>query len=803
MPNNKVRSISMTESDDRNHNNAHETAHDAPHSHDHDGAHRHEHDGCACTNNAHETEHEPPYAHNHDGAHTHKHDGCACADNAHGTAQDAANSHGHDGAHWHAHGGCACTESAHGAAHDAPHPHEHDGCACTDNAHEPAHDAAHSHGHDCGHHHTPGGAGRSCCSDMHCGCGGHEHALQLKQLIGAAALFAAAAVIKHLSIASGALFLVAHLLCGKPVVLQAVRNMLGGRLFEEQFLMTAASIAAAGLGLHGEAAAIMLFYQVGEFFQDYAVDKTQKSIRALMDIRPDKATVIRNGAAIDVPAQDVRVGECVQVKAGERIPVDGVIIKGASFVNNAQLTGESAPLEVREGAEVFSGALNLRGLLEIRTSRPAEESAAARIIKLTQESAEKKTRTERFITRFSKVYTPIVCIAALLVATVPALLTGDVRTWIARAIIFLVVSCPCAMVISVPMAFFSGIGLAARKGILLKGSRSIEALANLKTAAFDKTGTLTKGTFTVTEVHPGAAAFSAEELVALAAHAEAFSDHPVSKSLKAAHHGECCRNIKTADAEEMSGMGIRITVDGRTVLAGNEKLMAENHIDCAMRCLADDAGTLVHIAVDGAYAGHIVIADEIKPDAAQAVADLKRLGVRKIVMLTGDESKTAHKMAQEAGISAVYTNLLPEDKVHKIEELLQDLETGGKKCGALAFAGDGINDAPVLSRADVGIAMGALGADAAVEAADVVIMSDEPSKIAEAVRLSKRTLRIVRQNIVLSLGVKGAVMLLGAAGIAGMWLAVFGDVGVAVLAVLNSMRMLASKSDEHCVIGEE
>ena len=359
------------------------------------------------------------------------------------------------------------------------------------------------------------------------------------------------------------------------------------------------------------------------------------------------------------------------------------------------------------------------------------------------------------------------------------------------------------MVISVPMAFFSGIGLAARKGILLKGSRSIEALANLKTAAFDKTGTLTKGTFTVTEVHPGAAAFSAEELVALAAHAEAFSDHPVSKSLKAAHHGECCRNIKTADAEEMSGMGIRITVDGRTVLAGNEKLMAENHIDCAMRCLADDAGTLVHIAVDGAYAGHIVIADEIKPDAAQAVADLKRLGVRKIVMLTGDESKTAHKMAQEAGISAVYTNLLPEDKVHKIEELLQDLETGGKKCGALAFAGDGINDAPVLSRADVGIAMGALGADAAVEAADVVIMSDEPSKIAEAVRISKRTLRIVRQNIVLSLGVKGAVMLLGAAGIADMWLAVFGDVGVAMLAVLNSMRMLASKSDEHCAIGEK
>ncbi len=694
-------------------------------------------------------------------------------------------------------------------AHDSAH--EHDGCACAGKA---AHHHNGAHVHECGAHHEHGDAGCSCCSHghMHCGCGGHEHALQLKQIIGAAALFAAAVVIKHLpfpqldaqlavtgnvrDFASGALFLLSYLLCGKPVVLQAVRNIIGGRLFEEQFLMTAASIGAACLGLHAEAAAIMLFYQVGEFFQDYAVDKSQKSIRALMDIRPDKATVIRNGAAIEVPAEDVRAGDTVQVKAGERIPVDGVIIKGASMINNAQLTGESAPIDVSEGAEVFSGALNLRGLIEIRATRPAAESAAARIIKLTQESAEKKTRTERFITRFSKIYTPIVCIAALLVAIVPALLTRDAHTWIYRAIIFLVVSCPCAMVISVPMSFFSGIGLAARKGILLKGSASIEALSNLKTAVFDKTGTLTKGTFTVTEVHPGAtSAFSKEELIALAAHAEQFSDHPVSKSLKAAHHGDCCSKIKTDGAEELSGKGIRITIDGRLVLAGNEKLMAENYIDCAMRCLDEDAGTLVHLAVDGAYAGHIVIADEIKPDAAQAVADLKRLGVKEIVMLTGDESKTAHKTAAEAGIAAVYTNLLPEDKVHKIEELLQQLEKGGKKCGALAFAGDGINDAPVLSRADVGIAMGALGADAAVEAADVVIMSDEPSKIAEAVRLSKRTLRIVRQNIVLSLGVKAAVMLLGAAGITGMWLAIFGDVGVAVLAVLNAMRMLASKAD--------
>ena len=566
-----------------------------------------------------------------------------------------------------------------------------------------------------------------------------------------------------------------------------------GKVFEEQFLMSLASIGAIGLGEYPEAAAIMLFYQIGEFFQDYAVDKSRKSINALMEIRPDKATVVRGGEKIEIRADEVQIGETIIVKPGERIPIDGVVIGGKSFVNNSQLTGEGVPQEVYEGIEVFSGAVNTQGVLEIRTLRPAGDSAAARILKLAEESSEKKTRTERFITRFSKVYTPIVCILAVLTALVPSIITGDVKTWLSRAIIFLVVSCPCALVISVPLSFFSGIGSAARQGILFKGSAGMEALSNVRTAVFDKTGTLTKGSFIVTETHPAnPEKISGEELIVIAAHAECFSNHPVSKSLKEKHHGDCCKRIHAKGAEELSGRGIKIEIDGKLILAGNETLMSENNIEFDMDCLKDDAGTFVHVAVDGEYAGHIVIADEIKDGAKEAVRDLKTLGVKNAVMLTGDAEKTAKKTAAELGINAVYANLLPEDKVRIVEELLSPQKDCGRR-GTLFFAGDGINDAPVLSRADAGIAMGALGTDAAIEAADVVIMSDEPSKIAQAVRLSKRTLGIVYQNIAFSLGVKAAIMALGAAGITGMWLAVFGDVGVTFLAVLNAMRMLVKR----------
>ena len=709
-------------------------------------------------------------------------------------------------------GECNCTHHHGECEHE--HSHEHDGHTHIhehEHSHEHTHEHNHSHEHEHSHTHEHGtlhGNIRcSCCAheDGHC----EDEESPVKRIAASLIFFAAAMAVKYAPFAfldmsvkiagnvreaaSVVLFLASFLLCGKDVVLQAVQSILKGKVFEEQFLMSLASIGAIGLGEYPEAAAIMLFYQIGEFFQDYAVDKSRKSINALMEIRPDKATVVRGGEKIEIRADEVQIGETIIVKPGERIPIDGVVIGGKSFVNNSQLTGEGVPQEVYEGIEVFSGAVNTQGVLEIRTLRPAGDSAAARILKLAEESSEKKTRTERFITRFSKVYTPIVCILAVLTALVPSIITGDVKTWLSRAIIFLVVSCPCALVISVPLSFFSGIGSAARQGILFKGSAGMEALSNVRTAVFDKTGTLTKGSFIVTETHPAnPEKISGEELIVIAAHAECFSNHPVSKSLKEKHHGDCCNRIHAKGAEELSGRGIKIEIDGKLVLAGNETLMSENNIVFDMDCLKDDAGTFVHVAVDGEYAGHIVIADEIKDGAKEAVRDLKTLGVKNAVMLTGDAEKTAKKTAAELGINAVYANLLPEDKVRIVEELLSPQKDGGRR-GTLFFAGDGINDAPVLSRADAGIAMGALGTDAAIEAADVVIMSDEPSKIAQAVRLSKRTLGIVYQNIAFSLGVKAAIMALGAAGITGMWLAVFGDVGVTFLAVLNAMRMLVKR----------
>lgn len=588
--------------------------------------------------------------------------------------------------------------------------------------------------------------------------------------------------------------LAAYLLVGYGVVKSAVKNILRGEFFDEKFLMSVASLGAVCIGQLPEAVAIMLFYQIGERFEDYAVDKSEKSINALMEIRPDTANVIRGGKEITVKAEEVQPGETIVVKPGERIPVDGIITKGSSFLDNSAITGESVPVEITEGAEVFSGAINKNSAIEIRTVRLSEDSAASRIIKMVEFSSQKKTKTERFITRFSRIYTPAVCILALSVAIIPSITIGLSKgewqwsEWVYRAISFLVVSCPCAIVISVPLTFFGGIGAASRNGILMKGSSSVEALSRIRTAVFDKTGTLTKGIFAVSEICPADASISKDALIALAAHAEAKSNHPVAKSLGAAHSGECCKRQNLSDAEEIAGQGIKVNLNGNIILAGNETLLKENKVlNFDSGAAKEKAGTIIHIAENGKYLGFIVISDQIKDDAKTAIKNLKKTGVSKIVMLTGDSGKAAEKAASQLGITEVFSELLPQDKVSKIEILLEELKNSN---GKVAFAGDGINDAPVLARADVGIAMGALGSDAAIESADVVIMTDEPSKVADSIKISKKTMSIVRQNIVFSIGIKVLIMLASGIGIGSMWLAVFGDVGVSFLAVLNSMRAL-------------
>ncbi len=637
-----------------------------------------------------------------------------------------------------------------------------------------------------------------------------ENEISLARIITAGILLVAAEILEHIKLSDfiknfylidtyqqyifTGICLAAYLLVGYGVVKSAVKNILRGEFFDEKFLMSVASLGAVCIGQLPEAVAIMLFYQIGERFEDYAVDKSEKSINALMEIRPDTANVIRGGKEITVKAEEVQPGETIVVKPGERIPVDGIITKGSSFLDNSAITGESVPVEITEGAEVFSGAINKNSAIEIRTVRLSEDSAASRIIKMVEFSSQKKTKTERFITRFSRIYTPAVCILALSVAIIPSITIGLSKgewqwsEWVYRAISFLVVSCPCAIVISVPLTFFGGIGAASRNGILMKGSSSVEALSRIRTAVFDKTGTLTKGIFAVSEICPADASISKDALIALAAHAEAKSNHPVAKSLGAAHSGECCKRQNLSDAEEIAGQGIKVNLNGNIVLAGNETLLKENKVlNFDAGAAKEKAGTIIHIAENGKYLGFIVISDQIKDDAKTAVKNLKKTGVSKIVMLTGDSGKAAEKAASQLGITEVFSELLPQDKVSKIEILLEELKnTNGK----VAFAGDGINDAPVLARADVGIAMGALGSDAAIESADVVIMTDEPSKVADSIKISKKTMSIVRQNIVFSIGIKVLIMLASGIGIGSMWLAVFGDVGVSFLAVLNSMRAL-------------
>lgn len=637
-----------------------------------------------------------------------------------------------------------------------------------------------------------------------------ENEISLARIITAGILLVAAEILEHIKLSDfiknfylidtyqqyifTGICLAAYLLVGYGVVKSAVKNILRGEFFDEKFLMSVASLGAVCIGQLPEAVAIMLFYQIGECFEDYAVDKSEKSINALMEIRPDTANVIRGGKEITVKAEEVQPGETIVVKPGERIPVDGIITKGSSFLDNSAITGESVPVEITEGAEVFSGAINKNSAIEIKTVRLSEDSAASRIIKMVEFSSQKKTKTERFITRFSRIYTPAVCILALSVAIIPSITIGFLKDewqwseWVYRAISFLVVSCPCAIVISVPLTFFGGIGAASRNGILMKGSSSVEALSRIRTAVFDKTGTLTKGIFAVSEICPADASISKDALIALAAHAEAKSNHPVAKSLGAAHSGECCKRQNLSDAEEIAGQGIKVNLNGNIVLAGNETLLKENKVlNFDSGAAKEKAGTIIHIAENGKYLGFIVISDQIKDDAKTAVKNLKKTGVSKIVMLTGDSGKAAEKAASQLGITEVFSELLPQDKVSKIEILLDELKNSN---GKVAFAGDGINDAPVLARADVGIAMGALGSDAAIESADVVIMTDEPSKVADSIKISKKTMSIVRQNIVFSIGIKVLIMLASGIGIGSMWLAVFGDVGVSFLAVLNSMRAL-------------
>lgn len=590
------------------------------------------------------------------------------------------------------------------------------------------------------------------------------------------------------------LFLIPYLIAGYDVLLKAARNIGNGQVFDENFLMTIATLGAFALVLFpdsqphmAEGAAVMLFYQVGELFQGYAVGKSRQSIADMMDIAPDFANVMRDGKLVQVDPYEIGVGDEIVVKPGERVPLDGTIAEGSTQLDTAALTGESVPRHVEEGAEVISGCVNMTGKITVKVSKPFEQSTVSRILELVESASEKKAQTENFITRFARYYTPIVTIGALVLAVLPPLLFGQSWSdWIERGLTFLVVSCPCALVISVPLSFFGGIGGASRLGILVKGGNYLEALSHTETVVFDKTGTLTNGSFNVVAVHPDAAAEVDPDLIlSIAAHAEAYSDHPIAVSVKEAFTGEIDQS-RIADVREEGGHGVRAVVDERVVLVGNDKLMREEGIayhDCEL------TGTILHVSIDGKYAGHIIIADVVKEDAAECIKRLHAAGVRKTVMLTGDRAEVAKAVAEKLGLDEYHGKLLPEDKVNQVERLLGETSEKGK----LAFVGDGINDAPVLTRADIGIAMGAMGSDAAIEAADIVLMDDKPSKIASAIRIARKTMRIVWQNIVFALGVKFAVLVLAAVGLATMWLAVFADVGVAILAILNAMRCMRVK----------
>ena len=609
----------------------------------------------------------------------------------------------------------------------------------------------------------------------------------LVRIIVAAVLFAAGGLLHLEGWAELGVYLVCYAVIGWDIVWKAITNILHGQVFDENFLMTIATVGALILGEHSEGVAVMLFYQVGEWFQSYAVSKSRRSITSLMDIRPDYANIEQGGKLVQVDPEDVKIGDTIIVKPGERVPLDGKIIKGSSTLDTSALTGESMPREVEAGMEVISGCINQTGILTIQTTKAFGESTVAKILDLVENASDKKGKMENFITRFARYYTPVVVFAALALAILPPLVTGQAFSiWIYRALTFLVISCPCALVISIPLSFFGGIGGASKIGVLVKGSNYLEALAYTETVVFDKTGTLTKGSFAVTEIH--ANGMEDEELLELAAYAEDYSNHPISLSIQKAY-GKKIDNSRITDVQEIAGHGVQAVIDGMTVLAGNAKLMEREHISYTA---PNAIGTVVYVAFDGRYAGCIVIADEVKADAPAAIKELKAAGIRRTVMLTGDADAVGQDVARHLGLDRAYTELLPADKVDRVEELLAQKSDKGM----LAFVGDGINDAPVLARADVGIAMGALGSDAAIEAADVVLMTDEPSKIAAVMQIARKTIRISNENIVFALGVKFLVLILGALGRANMWAAVFADVGVSVIAILNAIRAMRVKRFE-------
>ena len=637
----------------------------------------------------------------------------------------------------------------------------------------------------------------------------------LSRIIAAFIIYITLAVADHMEIlpeglgvwGKMALYLVPYVLIGWDIVYKAFRNIRNGQVFDENFLMTVATFGAFGVGEYSEAVAVMLFYQVGELFQSYAVNRSRQSITELMDICPEYANIEEDGQLKQVDPDDVQVGDIIVVKAGERIPLDGKVVFGNSMVDTSALTGESVPRKVAEGDDIISGCVNGSGLLRVQVTKEFDDSTVAKILELVENASSKKAHVENFITRFARYYTPLVVMGAVLLAVIPPLFFG--QSWsegIRRACTFLVISCPCALVISVPMSFFSGIGAASKKGVLIKGSNYLEALSEMDTIVFDKTGTLTKGEFKVTEIHavagspvpeasevPRTRVWAASQpsdekkrsLLELAALAESYSDHPISRSIKDAW-GDTMDLNRVSNAREISGHGVRAEIDGHTVLAGNSKLMKEMNV-AYQECMS--MGTVVYVAMDGIYCGYIVIADSIKDEAFEAIKNLKKVGVRRTVMLTGDKKEVGEAVAARLGLDEVHAELLPDGKVAKVEELLAGLHGKDK----LAFVGDGINDAPVLSRADIGIAMGSMGSDAAIEAADIVLMDDDPSKISDVVRISRRTMSIVKQNIIFALGVKAIVLLMGAFGMANMWEAVFADVGVSVIAILNAMRALSLK----------
>ena len=588
------------------------------------------------------------------------------------------------------------------------------------------------------------------------------------------------------------LYLAAYIVIGYDILRKAFKGILNKQVFDENFLMAVATVGAIALAVYersadlSEAVAVMLFYQIGELFQSYAVGKSRRNISALMDIRPDYANIEKDGQLERVDPDEVEIGSVIVVQPGEKVPIDGTVIEGTSSLNTSALTGESLPRDVAVGDEIISGCINMTGVLKIRTSKAFGESTVSKILELVESSGARKSRAESFISRFARVYTPVVCYSALALAVLPPVIRlimgmgGEWSTWIYRALTFLVISCPCALVISIPLSFFAGIGGASHEGILIKGSNYLETMSQVKTMVFDKTGTLTQGVFEVSGIHHSA--IENEKLIEYAALAECASSHPISQSLRRAYGKEIDRD-RVTDIQEVSGKGVIAKVDGVSVAAGNDKLMAQLGIE-AIPCRS--VGTVIHIAIDGKYSGHILISDVEKPDAKEAIAALKRAGVTKTVMLTGDADKVAHYTAKNLGVDEVYSELLPGGKVDKVEMLLSKLEGRGK----LAFVGDGINDAPVLSRADIGIAMGAMGSDAAIEAADIVLMDDDPMKIAKGIKISRKCIRIVHENIVFALVIKFACLLLGALGIANMWAAIFADVGVMVLAVLNAIRAL-------------